>query len=100
MSLSPSILRLRDFRLLMAGRVFVLMTLQSQAVIVGWQVYSLTKDPFLLGLTGLTEALPAISCALFAGHIVDMGHPRRIYTLCISALTLNTFTLWMLAGGH
>ncbi len=96
--LSLSVLRIRDFRLLLFTRMFVMMALQSQAVIVGWQVYSLTKDPFLLGLTGLTEALPAIACAFFAGHIVDIGQPRRIYTLCIATLALNTLALLLVAG--
>ncbi len=96
--LSLSVLRIRDFRLLLFTRMFVFMALQSQAVIVGWQIYSLTKDPFLLGLTGLAEAVPAIVCAFFAGHIVDIGQPRRIYALCIGALVLNTVGLLVVAG--
>ncbi len=98
--LSLSVLKIRDFRLLMLTRLFVTMALQAQAVIVGWQVYSLTKDPFLLGLTGLAEALPAISCAFFAGHVVDTGFPRKIYTFCITILALNTLGLLVVAGGH
>ena len=58
--LSFNVLRLRDFRLLLAARTCTVMALQAQAVIVGWQVYSITKDPLLLGLTGLVEAVPAI----------------------------------------
>ena len=42
-----------------------------QFIIVEWEVYSLTKDPLSLGLIGLVEVIPAISTALFAGHIVD-----------------------------
>ena len=42
-----------------------------QFIIVEWEVYSLTKDPLSLGLIGLIEVIPAISMALFAGHIVD-----------------------------
>ena len=97
--LSFSVLRLPDFRLLLFTRVFVIMALQAQAVTVGWQVYSLTKDPFLLGLTGLTEALPALAAALFAGHIVDSGQPRRIYILCVAMLALNIFGLMLVGGG-
>src|SRR4051812_41116660 len=97
--LSLSVLRTKDFRLLLLTRMCVMMALQSQAVIVGWQVYSLTKDPFLLGLTGLTEAVPAIFGAFFSGHIVDIGQPRKIYTLCIATLALNTFMLLIIAGG-
>ena len=98
--LSIDVLRLRDFRFLLFTRVFVSMALQAQAVIVGWQIYSLTKDPFMLGLTGLTEALPAIVCALFAGHVVDVGRPHRVYLYCLGALFLNTSALLLLGGGY
>lgn len=97
-SLSISILKLPNFRLLLTTRILTTFALQSQAVVVGWQIYSLTKDPFLLGLTGLVEAVPAITCALFAGHIVDSHSPYKIFMMCIAFLTLNTFLL-MLAGG-
>ena len=99
MSFSLAILRLRDFRALLLTRMLLIMALQTQAVIVGWQVYSLTHDPFILGLTGLAEALPAITCALFAGHIVDISRPHRVYLVSLGVLTLNTFALLLLAGG-
>lgn len=76
-----------------------MMALQAQALIVGWQVYSYTKDPLMLGLTGLFEALPAIICALFAGHVVDSSRPHRVYMLCIATLMVNTIMLWVVAGG-
>lgn len=98
-ALSFSVLRIRDFRLLMGVRMCALMALQAQAVIVGWQVYSLTKDPLMLGLTGLAEALPALVCALFAGHLVDVSRPYRIYLLCIGLLVVNTLLLFLVAGG-
>lgn len=97
-SLSLSVLRIRDFRLLLTVRMCVTMALQAQAMIVGWQIYSITKDPFMLGLAGLAEALPAIGCALFAGHVVDVGHPRKIYAACVWLLALNTAGLFMIAG--
>ncbi len=84
--LSFEVLRLKNFRLLLLTRMCVGLALQSQAVIVGWQVYNLTHDPFLLGLTGLIEAVPAILCALVAGHIVDINHPRHTYLFCLGAL--------------
>ncbi len=98
-SLSVSILKNRDFRLLLLTRMLTTFALQAQAVIVGWQIYSLTKDPFLLGLTGLVEALPAITCALFAGHVVDNSRPYRVFLLCIGFLTFNTFVLLLIGGG-
>ncbi len=80
-------------------RVFATMALQAQALIVGWQIYSLTKSPFILGLTGLAEAVPAICCAFFSGHIVDISRPYRVFLLCLAALTVNMLVLFLLAGG-
>ena len=97
--LTFDVLGLRDFRFLLLTRMMGVMALQIQAVIVGWQIYSLTHDTFILGLTGLTEAVPALVCALFAGHIVDISRPHRIYTMCLGVLVLNTFMLLVLAGG-
>lgn len=74
--------------------------MQAQAVIVGWQVYSLTKDVFLLGLVGLAEAIPAILSALIAGHVVDTYSPARMYKLCLIALALNTLFLLCVGGGY
>jgi MFS family permease len=98
--LSFSVLRLREFRLLLLTRTLAIMAMQAQAVIVGWQVYSLTGNPFLLGLTGLTEAVPAILCALFAGYIVDISNPQRVYMYCMGTLMLNTFILMLVGGGY
>lgn len=97
--LSFSVLKSRPFRFLLAARTLTMMAFQAQAVIVGWQVYSLTHSTFLLGLVGLTEALPALACALFAGHIVDVCNPKRVFQLCILVLALNTGVLLLLGGG-
>lgn len=96
---SVAVLKLPDFRRLVVTRSFALMALQAQAVIIGWQVYSITKDPLMLGLTGLVEAVPAIATALFAGHIVDNSRPHRVYQTCMGIMALNTFLLFLLAGG-
>lgn len=97
--LSFSVLRIADFRMLIGTRMFVVMAMQAQAVIVGWQVYSITRDPFMLGLTGLVEAVPAILCALVSGYIVDNNRPHRIMQLCLGVLALNTLLLCVIAGG-
>lgn len=93
-------MRNRDFRLLLFARMLGMMALQAQDVIIGWQVYSLTRDPFMLGLVGLTEAVPAIVCALFAGHIVDISRPHRVFLMAIGVLALNSLVLTFLAGGY
>ncbi len=68
-----------------------------QAVIMGWEIYSIHKDPLYLGLIGLVEAVPSIGLALFAGYLVDRSNPVRVYqwvlfmSLC-SALMLVSST--------
>jgi MFS family permease len=51
---------------------------QMQSIIVGWQVYELTKDPLALGLVGLAEAIPFIAVALYAGHVADRNNRKMI----------------------
>ena len=59
-----------------------------QFIIVEWEVYSLTKDPLSLGFIGLVEVIPAISTALFAGHIVDQREKKMLFVQCITAFLL------------
>ena len=71
-------LRFASFRWFVASLLPATLAQQIQAVVVGWQVYALTRDPLALGLIGLAEALPFISVALFAGHVADRVDRRRI----------------------
>lgn len=100
MALSYDVLKNRNFRHLMATRLLAVFALQFQAVIVGWQVYTLTHSAFDLGLIGLTEAVPAILFALFAGHIVDKSRPHFILRNCLMALAVISLMLLLVAGGH
>jgi MFS family permease len=49
-----------------------------QSVVVGWQVYAITHDALSLGMIGLSEAIPFLLIALFAGHIADKVNRKRI----------------------
>lgn len=99
MTLSTQLLRNHDFRRVLFVRLASMTGWVAQDMIIGWQIYSLTHDPFMLGLTGLAEALPAIACSLFAGHIVDTGRPHRILLICLGLLALNSFGLLLSGGG-
>lgn len=73
-----AVLHIRNFRLFMAYRFFMTAATLMQAVIVGWQLYSITKNPLSLGMIGLTEVIPQVSIALFAGHFVDIWDRKKI----------------------
>jgi hypothetical protein len=73
-----AVLRFPDFRRFVGSVLVLTVATQIQAVVVGWQVYALTKDALSLGLVGLAEALPFIGIALFAGHVADRVNRRRV----------------------
>ena len=81
-------LRYKEFNLFLLLRFALVFAWTMQFVVIEWQVYSLTKDPLALGIIGLMEIIPAISFALFAGHIVDQKEKRKLLMLCISGLSL------------
>ena len=64
-------LRFKEFNIFLLLRFMLVFAWSMQFIVIEWQVYSLTKDPLSLGIIGLMEIVPALSMALFAGHIVD-----------------------------
>lgn len=87
-------LRFKDFRLFLAIRFLLTIAIQIQAVLVGWQLYEITGDPLSLGLIGLTEAIPALSIAMFAGHIVDLFSRKLILALSYISLLITAVSLF------
>ncbi|BDS11143.1 MFS transporter [Aureispira anguillae] len=78
-------LRYSEFRLFLLVRFALVFAWSMQFVVIEWEVYRLTKDPLSLGIIGLMEVVPAVSLALFAGHIVDQKEKRNLLLLCILA---------------
>lgn len=70
--------RIPEFKNLMLGRFTFIMALRMMSTLVAWWVYELTGDPFAIGLVGLSEVIPAISTALYAGHIIDLSEKRKL----------------------
>ncbi len=74
------------------------MGMQMQGVVVAWQIYKLTQDPLALGLTGLAEVIPALSVALFAGHMADRHRRKPIILAGLGALTGGSVLLFLLSS--
>ena len=81
-------LRFREFNIFLVVRFILVFGWSMQFIIIEWEVYNLTKDPLSLGLIGLAEVIPAISMALFAGHIVDQKEKKKLFVIAISAFLL------------
>jgi len=67
-----------EFRNLLMGRFIFIMGLRMMGTLVGWWIYLLTNDPFAIGLIGLSEVVPAVSLALYAGHVIDQSEKRKL----------------------
>ncbi len=67
-----------EFRNLLFGRLVFIMGLRMMGTLVGWWIYNLTNDPFAIGLIGLSEVIPAVSLALYAGHVIDLSEKRKL----------------------
>ncbi|WP_207510731.1 MFS transporter [Longitalea luteola] len=91
-------IRIKEFRLFIIQRFFFIMAMRMIATVIGWKMYEITKSPLAIAFVGLSEAIPAISLALYSGHVVDKSDKRTLlfkmlvlYFLCCSAFLFITF---------
>lgn len=88
-------LRFKEFNFFLLMRFAMVFAWSMQFVIIEWEVYSLTKNPLSLGIIGLMEIIPAISMALFAGHIVDQNEKKSLLIKCIFGFSIVSFGLFL-----
>lgn len=89
-------LRYKEFNFFLFMRFAMVFAWSMQFVIIEWEVYSLTKDPLSLGIIGLMEIIPAVSMALFAGHIVDQNEKKKLLIKCILGFSVVSFGLFLI----
>mgnify|MGYP003641740036 FL=1 len=89
-------LRIKEFNIFLIVRFALVFGWSMQFIIIEWQVYSITKNPLSLGIIGLMEVIPAVSMALFAGHVVDQKEKRNLLALCIGLFSLISLGLFLL----
>lgn len=71
-------IQIPEYRNLLIGRFLFVMGLRMMGTLVGWWIYNLTNDPLAIGLIGLAEVIPALSLALYAGHVIDTSEKRKL----------------------
>lgn len=89
-------LRFREFNIFLLVRFAMVFAWSMQFVVIEWEVYSITKNPLSLGIIGLMEVVPAVSMALFAGHIVDQHEKRGLLFKCIFGFSVVSLGLFLL----
>ena len=71
-------MRIAEFRNLILGRFIFIMGLRMLSTLLGWWIYNLTNAPLAIGIVGLSEFVPAVSFALYAGHVIDLSEKRKL----------------------
>lgn len=87
----------RNFRLHCTARLVYGIALSMQSVAVGWYVYSVTKSPLALGLSGLASFAPSAFFALFTGHVADTYDRRLVVSIAFSISATAAFGLLAIA---
>tara|TARA_B110000305_G_scaffold43006_1_gene44991 strand:+ start:3874 stop:5136 length:1263 start_codon:yes stop_codon:yes gene_type:complete len=93
-------LRFKEFNIFLFIRFILVFGWSMQFIIIEWEVYNLTKDPLSLGLIGLAEVIPAVSMALFAGHIVDQKEKKKLFVFSISAFLMISVGYYFITSDY
>ena len=95
-----SVLRHWPFVLFWFARVAVTVGYHMLIVAVGWQLYTLTNDPFDLGLVGLIQFIPAMLLFLVVGQVTDRYDRRFVLIACqvTEAIAAATLLVGLLTG--
>ena len=93
-------LRFKEFNIFLVIRFLLVFAWSMQFIIIEWEIYNITKDPLALGLIGLAEIVPAISTALFAGHIVDQNEKKRLFVFAIFAFLIISSGFFLITSSY
>lgn len=90
----------KEFASFISARLMFTIAILMQSVVIGWQMYELTKDPFALGLAGLTEAIPSIITALISGAIVDSRDRKKVLTFAYALMFVCSVSLFLISSDY
>ena len=94
------LLRHRDFARYALARFLGSIAWQMLGVAVGWQVYSLTRNPLDLAWVGLAQFLPFLALVLPAGHLADRVDRRLVLVgAYIVEAGCSVILLWFTLSG-
>ncbi len=85
--------RVPGFACLFVGGFVIHVGAAAQSVAIGWEIYLRTDSAMMLGLVGLTQALPMILLTLPAGYLADVYDRRRIILVGLAGTTLTSVGL-------
>lgn len=89
-----------EFRNLITGRFLFILSLRMMSTLVGWWIYKLTNAPFAIGIIGLSEVIPALLLALYAGHVIDISEKRKLLLTGVFLYFCAALILLLLSTGY
>jgi MFS family permease len=92
-----AILKNRDLRLYLSGRLIAIIGQQMLTAAIGWELFDRTGSLMKLALVGLTQVLPMILFTLPAGHMADNYNRKRIITLMTLAVAASSVGLALIS---
>ncbi len=81
------------FAILFIGGFLIHIGAAAQAVAFGWEVYVRTDSVFLLGIVGLTKAVPMLLLTLPAGYVADVYNRKSIILFALLGTTITSLGL-------
>ncbi|MBY0244780.1 MAG: MFS transporter [Sphingobacteriaceae bacterium] len=93
-------LRFREFRSYIGIRFFFTFAYQMQAVVIGFHIYQITKDPLSLGLIGLSEALPSIIVSMYGGYVADKSEKRALIFKIFAGITFCSTIMLLITSAQ
>ena len=88
----------KEFWHFISARLFFTLGIRMVSTIVIYQVFHLANT-YMVGIAGLTEFLPAVISAVYAGHYIDTHDKKKIlsssyasYFLCACVLAFVSFS--------
>jgi MFS family permease len=92
-----AVLRVRDFRFLLIGRVLASLGGEMLSFAVAWELWLRTHSTLALGLVGLAQVAPVIVLSLPGGHFADQHNRKRIMVVGQSLFVLCAVSLALLS---
>ena len=97
---SLAALRIPAVRWLLLSGTAESLAARALAVVIGFQLYRLTRSPLALGWLGLVEAIPALGLALLGGHFADRRDRRRIVLVTRGIMLLVAVAMSLFSAGE